>query len=163
MRRLRFRVVQKSLAARKWQRWSRKPCFSDCRTWICHHLLAWALGELSWGWELFSVVPGTRHWAWKIANAWGGDVTSARGKLTSAVVGVSISSSTGSGCGWRCGEQGRGGSFQGLLYGEGSRMLCGPEAALCWCRGPLPRNYKQILPSNKSTLCSGPALPPRLL
>ena len=125
--------------------------------------LAWALGELAWGFKLFSVLSGTGHWTGKTTKAWSGGVTSARGKLTSAVVGVSLSSSAGSGCRWRCGEGRSGGSFQGLLYGKASRRLCGPEAALRWCRGPLPRNYKQILPSNKSTLCSGPALPPKLL
>lgn len=58
------------------------------------------------------------------------------------------------------------------MWMEGKGQLSG--AALSWglegcvarkwhCAnvgGPLPLNYKQILPGNKSTLCSGPALPP---
>lgn len=48
---------------------------------------------------------------------------------------------------------GRREGFKGLLYGKGSRWLCGPEAALCWCRGPPPLNLQANSSLNKSTLC----------
>lgn len=115
------------------------------------------------GWERDSLLhPFTV--GMELLQCWGGDVPCACGKLALAV-GISCRGLSFLLCQVRM-RMGGEGQFSGTaiyIYGKGSRRSCGLEAALRQRWGPLPLNYEHILPCDKSTLCSGSALPPRLL
>lgn len=117
------------------------------------------------GWERDSLLhPFTV--GMELLQCWGGDVPRACGKLALAV-GISCRGLSFLLCQARM-RMGGEGRFSGTaiyiyIYGKGSRRSCGLEAALRQRWGPLPLNYEHILPCDKSTLCSGSALPPRLL